>query len=409
MLQAALLLLGCALSRYLWEINITVASVVVGVTSFGIIFYLFIVVAGTAYESCPYQTPGAHILRHILLPTFHSAPSIISKFAAFAFSKFSDFIRFSATYGMLVKRWQSLKLTWYLPVVVIFSLSFALVMLPIALAIDVYLLGQVLLWLLIILGRTIHCWFMGMSSPQTHGVDQQTIVLDLRCISWMLKTSLDEAVHLSTLKHLATVTTLAGFDPTLVGDCLSIFISCVNVSHRKVAIIQGLEQLATVSAACFLRTFDHLSVVDPTSSVLEGLRQRYIRVFPLETDFRGLPFRYTMAKIHGLVTETRYHRLTQYYRYTRYHRLTQWGEHRPSAQEHIPIARDMVEGAQVEYQNTQPRKVPRWILRFALHSLSLDPPPPTPVVANCLSIIAIDLGCDVSETELSHERCVHVL
>jgi hypothetical protein len=39
MLQVALLLLGCALSRYLWEINVTVASVVIGVTSFGMIFY----------------------------------------------------------------------------------------------------------------------------------------------------------------------------------------------------------------------------------------------------------------------------------------------------------------------------------------------------------------------------------
>ena len=45
MLQAALLLLGCALSRYLWEINMTVALVVLGITSFSVLFYLFIVIA----------------------------------------------------------------------------------------------------------------------------------------------------------------------------------------------------------------------------------------------------------------------------------------------------------------------------------------------------------------------------
>jgi hypothetical protein len=60
MLQAALLLLGCALSQYLWEVNITIASVVVGVTSFGAIFYIFIVIAGIVSEGCPYQTPAAH-------------------------------------------------------------------------------------------------------------------------------------------------------------------------------------------------------------------------------------------------------------------------------------------------------------------------------------------------------------
>ena len=63
MLQIALLLLGCALSRYLWGINIVVAFVVLGVTSFGVAFYIFIVGAGTAFESCPYQTPGARILQ----------------------------------------------------------------------------------------------------------------------------------------------------------------------------------------------------------------------------------------------------------------------------------------------------------------------------------------------------------
>ena len=62
MLQAALLLLGCALSRYFWDVNTTVASVVFGVISFGLLFYLFIVVEGVASPSCPYQTPVAHVL-----------------------------------------------------------------------------------------------------------------------------------------------------------------------------------------------------------------------------------------------------------------------------------------------------------------------------------------------------------
>jgi hypothetical protein len=63
MLQGALFLLGCALSRYLWEIDTTVASVILGVTSLGILFYLFIVIAGSVFASCPYQTPGSRILR----------------------------------------------------------------------------------------------------------------------------------------------------------------------------------------------------------------------------------------------------------------------------------------------------------------------------------------------------------
>ena len=36
MLQLALLLLGCALSRYLWEFDTAVASVILGVIPFGV-------------------------------------------------------------------------------------------------------------------------------------------------------------------------------------------------------------------------------------------------------------------------------------------------------------------------------------------------------------------------------------
>ena len=42
MLQVSLLLLCCALSRYLWEIDATIASAVLGVTSFGVLLHLFV-------------------------------------------------------------------------------------------------------------------------------------------------------------------------------------------------------------------------------------------------------------------------------------------------------------------------------------------------------------------------------
>ena len=41
------------------------------------------------------------------------------------------------------------------------------------------------------------------------------------------------------------------FKPTLVADCFNVFIGCVNVSNRKVTIVQGLEQLTTVSTVEF--------------------------------------------------------------------------------------------------------------------------------------------------------------
>ena len=41
-------------------------AVVAGVTSFGVLFYLSITIAGAAFVSCPYQTPDTNILHHFL-------------------------------------------------------------------------------------------------------------------------------------------------------------------------------------------------------------------------------------------------------------------------------------------------------------------------------------------------------
>jgi len=66
MLQLALLLLGCALPRYLWMISRTVAGVVVSVTLFGVTSYIFLTLAATLYSKCPYQTPPSILTRALI-------------------------------------------------------------------------------------------------------------------------------------------------------------------------------------------------------------------------------------------------------------------------------------------------------------------------------------------------------
>ena len=63
MLQGALLLLGYALSDYLLSINKIVASVTIGFTTFGVLFYFLIVSAATFSYNCPFQTPPSRIFR----------------------------------------------------------------------------------------------------------------------------------------------------------------------------------------------------------------------------------------------------------------------------------------------------------------------------------------------------------
>ena len=407
MLQVALLLLGCALSRYLWEISVTVASVVLGVTSSGVVLYIFIAIVGAASKSCPYQTPASHALRH-LVPKIRNALHS-------AFRNVSEQSRAAKVITENAERYHSwwsggnitpfLKNTAYkIPrALAIDTYHFVRVIacISVAFPIGAYRFGTTVIGGLIRLGCRVHGRFHGTSPTPGQGPDQQITVLDLRCISWILRTSLDKADHLSALKNLKLMATLADFDPTLVADCLDIFISCtrVDINDCKVGIVRGLEELAEVSSMCFLRTFHNLSVKDPTSAVLKDVSRRYDKVFPFKTDFEGLPCYYTMSEINPLGNQRWW-----------YPRDIQWGDHRPSTQEHISFARSMAEGAQVECQQTQRRKVPRWILRFALHSMSLDPLPPMAVVADCLLIIMIDLGCDMSNAGdiIPDERYVRI-
>jgi hypothetical protein len=66
MLQIALLLFCYGLSRYLWNVNQTVAAVIIATPSLGFVFYVCIVSAATASYECPYQTPVSLLLRLLI-------------------------------------------------------------------------------------------------------------------------------------------------------------------------------------------------------------------------------------------------------------------------------------------------------------------------------------------------------
>ena len=141
-----------------------------------------------------------------------------------------------------------------------------------------------------------------------------------------------------------------------------------------------------VSANGFFRALHHLATMDPTSTALEDLQQRYNQVSPSKLNFTGLPFYSTMSNIHALAGRFGNPRDIRWPHPNR----------RLFVREHIPLARRMVELAQETHRPTKAGKVPRWILRSVLYFPSLGSLSPASIVADCLTIIAIDLGCDVS-------------
>jgi len=319
MLQSALLLLGCALSLYLWGIDANIASVILGVTILGVVSYAFAVVAGAFDMSCPYQTPGAQILRYL---------------------------------------WKKVPIR---PSFFIFK------------------------------GRVAR-------DPETppgpeQALDREATALDFRCISWILQTSLDRRINLLTLKFLASILTLPGFKTIIAADCLKILISCIRVTNNRMVVIRGCGQLATTAAACLLGAISYLLKVDPKSKILRDMDHQYNKSFPSSVDLKGLPFHHTIDVIHHF-----FHRHNH-----RKPKSLSWKGIDPSTPGSVLLTQYLVTIAGFCYARASlggRKKVPRWVLRFSLHSLLWDPEPPVSVITNCLMIVAIDLGCDISEGDL---------
>jgi hypothetical protein len=143
----------------IWGVNVTIATVILGVTSFGLVFYVFIIIAGTISEDCPYQTPGARTFRYIL-PALRPVPT-----------QFSKSIRKSWSYRSPVECWSESCPPWYSVDNITFTLLFPFTWFVVALVHDVYRLGRGTPRLLIAVSKTtyhqllaVRRWFKG-SSP----------------------------------------------------------------------------------------------------------------------------------------------------------------------------------------------------------------------------------------------------
>ena len=403
MLQLALLLLGCALSVYLWGIHVTVACVVVSVTALGVIFYCFFVIAGAVSTSCPYQTPGARILRHIhyhILPRIHYhilphiryriLPSILSLLHS-AFRGLVDNSKclslFTRDAWIRLRGWKEIIIH-----LIVYTLCF-----PYFPAHDLYKLIGAIVKLLIALACGVPSWIRSARSARARRLNQRTIMLDSRCISWILQTSLEKGIRLSTLKFLATTPTLADFTPALVSQCFDILVDCVKVNKGNPAVVQGTELLGEASALCFFLTYSQLLVIDPMPSILVGIHQRYKRIFPLDLDPCDLPFPHTLGTIHDAI-HSRQQPMTS----------IDWRDYELTNNEHTVVAHALSKLYWFMKQRGELDIIKYQCLHFTFHPLTQDPLPPAPIIADCLLIIAIYLDCDVPNTMILGERCVHV-
>ena len=415
MLQAALLLLGCALSRYLWEINTTVASVVLGITAFGVLFYLFIVIAGVVSENCPYQTPVANFLRYTSVAISHT-PFLLHR-GARSIRYMLHCIAYTFRYIRGIFQWVQ-DILHGLPEItghigsgssisgIICGITCGItcgivcgtfVILCVIIALPIVLIKDLCKALTRLSIRFIDWVLRPRVDPLAVQIaEQQTVahVSDLRCILWTLQTSVNGPVRQAAREYLATITMDDSNPARVVASWFDIFLNCVQVTDGSAAIIQDYELLAKQSSLYCLHMLSHLVVTNPIPKVFEDVQQRYTRIFPSKINFDGLPASHALGIIHSVFYSNR---RNEFLTFSPMRPLApraarsrvQWDNYQPSGDEHAIVARALVKFAQ--FGPRECAKVPRWLLRFALRSLSQDPLPPPSVAYNSLLIIAIDL------------------
>jgi len=257
-----------------------------------------------------------------------------------------------------------------------------------------------LAWEKLLKSFTISIRTAGTRVGPEHILDREATALDFCCASWMLQTSLDRGINWLTLKFLGSVLGLPGFEATIVTDCFNMLVSFISVTdNRRVTVIRGSERLAATAAMCLLCSVSHSLIVDPESNILKDVHQRHRRIFPPTADLRSLPFYHSIMALRRLFSRRDHPEALD------------WKGIDFSTPESLFLAHNLVKIAWLWHRRPRlenNKKVPRWVLRFSLHSLLSDPEPPVSVIADCLMIIAIDLGCDVSEGDIRNLDKRHV-
>jgi len=208
----------------------------------------------------------------------------------------------------------------------------------------------------------------------------------------MLQTSLDRRINRLTPEFLASIITLPGFKTTIGTDYFKILISCVRVIDNRAAVIQGCEQLAATAAMCLLRTIPYLLRVDPKSRILKDMVQQYnvtgsfhprlISGTSLSATRSTGPTTFPPARPPE---GSRLERFRPFYSGKSF-ALARFGQYRLVLLHKVQVRRSE-EGAQLGTS--------------FFTSLSVTgSQAPASVISDCLMIITIDLGRDISEGDV---------
>ena len=239
MLQIALVLLGSGLSLYLWSINRIVAGIVMAVTLFGISFYAFLTLAATLVYNCPYQTPPSLAMRSLVRYVTRNHRRVIYWLSSI----------FSILYHT---RLAAVRLLKYLCLGIL-TLSHA----PSS----------------VVVPRNMPLAVLVQPAPLFHDslIDLMSYEADARCVAWVLYSTTDNDVILSSVRFASDIVlypSLAAILPTHV--LVDLLFECIF----EWEILPGKSDQARSVGMALASVLSVQLCLDPESQQMEELRER---------------------------------------------------------------------------------------------------------------------------------------
>jgi hypothetical protein len=350
MLQAALLLLGCALSKYLFTIDNLVAWVVVGFTAAGFFFYLIIIFAAILSYDCPFQTPPSLIIRSIIC-LYQERRKYLDKSSIWLHH--------------MLHRKRGQRRRGPRRVTGPDAPDRNNGMEHIELAADPPHLPPVLFDL---------------------GTDRDGYVLDSKCIAWMFEMSMDPEVILDITKFIPEIVWHNGIHTTPLEKLYDIVVECFDHSSGKPVVASRFRDRAYFSAKALL----HLAVqrkcmVDESDAgVFAYISERHLKNIG-SRHFKGDPdLDSTLGMIDRVLVDANFKAMD-------WHQLFLTDPHRTW------MSRVLLSLAWDAIGKGQP--LPTDVRTFVHHSLGLVPPPPAQIVRDCLYVVDLVLKTSLEDNE----------
>lgn len=353
MLQIGLLLLGCALSRYLWIIDHTIAKMVVGVTSFGVLFYGFIVISGTMSYNCPFQTPSSLVLRSIA--TYDNEHR---RYLSRACSLVSSAVRLVSS-PLLFYR------VLYRAAPTEPDQKFEE---------DVELLASA------DVSQEMDPIF------NEKEVDWDGYTSDARCITWMMEASTDRDVAMSAMRMVPEVEWHAGVDtvPSLLHlyDTVN---ACLDLTGNRPSLIPTMRNKAYAATKAFVHLFIQRCCVNKEEVPILALRTKH-RSFGSHLGLYDNDLKSLLLMMDHIIQGFK---------------DILWSEQHFS-QSHTAWMCHILVYHLWENKNGDPRRnhLPEGLYQLLEQTLSCEPPPAQPVVADCLLILSLTIGLPLDAKDL---------